>query len=111
MPGQVGGRELPQHVSDRVHQGPANGVLRGHDFDQPSPAFVAGGQRAGEQITQVVDLHAPLAHAGDELVVLVLGPLHPEHVVEEQVVMIGGRQALETELRAVDHDLPQLAHF
>ena len=48
---------------------------------------------------------------GHELVVLVLRPLDPEHVVEEQVVMVRRRQPLEAELRAVDHHLAERAYL
>ena len=50
-----------------------------------------------------------LAHPRDELVVLVLRPLDPQHVVEQQVVVVGRGQPLEAELRPVDHHLAQLA--
>ena len=90
-----------------VHQGQAHGVLRGRHLDQALPALVAGGERLGEEGLEQEDLDAALPHPGDELVVLVLGALDPQHVVEEQVVVVGRRQPLETELRAVDHHLSQ----
>ena len=49
--------------------------------------------------------------ACDELVVLPLGALHPQHIVEQQVVVVGGGQPLQAELRPVDDDLAQLANF
>ena len=33
---------------------------------------------------------------------------HPEHVVEEEVVVVGRREPLELEVRPVDHDLAEL---
>jgi hypothetical protein len=45
-----------------------------------------------------------LAH---ELVVLVLGALDPQHVVEQQLVVVGGGQPLEAELGPMDHHLAQ----
>ena len=42
-------------------------------------------------------------------VVLLLGALDPEHVVEEVVVLVGGRQPLQLEVRAVQDRLPQAA--
>ena len=38
-----------------------------------------------------------------------LRPAHPEHVVEEQVGGVVGGQALELEVGAVQHHLPQAA--
>ncbi|HZL95156.1 MAG TPA: hypothetical protein VFB99_15985 [Vicinamibacterales bacterium] len=49
------------------------------------------------------------AHLLDELIVLVLGSLDPEDVVEQQVVVVGGRQSLEAQLRPMHHHLSQLA--
>ena len=48
---------------------------------------------------------------GDELVVLVLRALDPEHVVEQQLVVVRRREALQAQVRSVDHDLAQLAHL
>ena len=56
-------------------------------------ALVAGRERLGEQVLEQEDLDAALAHPGDELVVLVLGALDPQHVVEEQVVVVGRASA------------------
>ena len=51
-------------------------------------ALVARRQRLGEEVGEQEDLDAPLAHARHELVVLVLGPLDPQHVVEQQLVVV-----------------------
>ena len=72
-------------------------------------AFVGRGQRLGEQVAEVGDLDAALAHPRHELVVLVLRALHPQHVVEEQLVVVRRCQPLQAELRPVHHHLPQLA--
>ena len=57
-------------------------------------ALVAGRERLGQQVLQQEDLDAALAHPGDELVVLVLRPLDPEHVVEQQLVVVRRGQPL-----------------
>ena len=98
-----------EHRADLVDQGQPDGVLRGDQLDQPLPALVAGGERLGEQVLEQEDLDAALAHPRHELVVLVLRALDPQHVVEQQVVVVGRRQPLQAELRAVDHHLAQLA--
>ena len=90
-----------------VHQGQPHGVLRGRHLDQAVPALVAGRERLGEEGLEQEDLDATLLHPRDELVVLVLGALDPQDVVEEQGVVGGRRQPLETELRAVHHHLSQ----
>ena len=59
----------------------------------------------------VEDLDAARPHGGDKLVMLPLGALDPQDVVEQQVVVIAGCQALETEVWPVDDDFAQLANF
>jgi hypothetical protein len=82
------GFQLGQQGSDLVGQRPTHRVLRGHQLDDALPGLVARRERLGEQIGQQEDLHTPLTHPRDELIVLVLGALDPQHVVEQQVVMI-----------------------
>ena len=93
--------------ADLVDQRQPDGVLRRGELDQPLPASVAGGERLGEQVLEQEHLDAALAHPGDELVVLVLRALDPQHVVEQQVVVVGRGQPLQAELRPVDHHLAQ----
>ena len=66
-------------------------------------------QRLGQQITVVVDHYVPRAQSLGERVVLGLRPAHPEHVVEEQVGGVVGRQPLELQVRTVQYHLPQAA--
>ena len=68
-----------------------------------------GGERLAQEVLDVEDLDAALAHPGDELVVLPLGALDPQDVVEQQLVVVGRGQPLEAEVRPVDDDLAQLA--
>ena len=58
-----------------------------------------------------MDLDAPLAHPGDELVVLPLRALDPQDVVEQQLVVVAGGEALQAEVGTMDDDPPQLAHL
>ena len=90
----------PAARADLVDQRQADGVLRRDQLDQPPAALVAGGQRLGEQVLQQEDLDPALAHPGHELVVLVLRPLDPQHVVEQQLVVVGRREPLQAQLRA-----------
>ena len=74
-------------------------------------AFVAGSQRLAQQVQEEEHLHPAFAHGRDELVVLPLGAFHPQHVVEQQVVVIRRGQPLEAELRPMHDHLAQLADF
>src|SRR5438046_2646141 len=49
----------------------------------------------------------PLPHHADELVVLPPRPLDPQDIVEQELVVVCGRQALETQVRSVDDHLAE----
>ena len=94
------------HVLDEAR---TDDRLGGHERDDPGASVLAGGQRLGEQIVDVQHLDAPLAHPRDELVVLPLGPLDPQDVVEQELVVVVRGQPLEAEVRPMDDDLTELA--
>ena len=52
-------------------------------------------------------LHAPLAQHVREAVVLLAGPAHPQHVVEEQRVLVAGREPLQLQIWPVEYDAAQ----
>ena len=54
-------------------------------------------------------LDAALAHQVDEGVVLLAGAPHPDHVVEQQLVAVRGREPLVLEVGPVHHHGSQLA--
>ena len=95
--------------ADLVDHRDADRELRGRDLDEPPTAFITRGQRFAEKVLEQEDLDVAFAHPGDELVVLVLGSFDPEHVVEQQPVVVGGRQPLQAQLGPMDHHLPQPA--
>ena len=105
------GRQPPQLVPDRIDEGDADGVLGHRHLDEPLATLVAGGKSSRQQVAEQKDLDAMGAHLFDELVVLVLRPLHPENVVEEQLVVIGRGEPLQAQLGSVNHHLPQLPHL
>src|SRR5436190_15624693 len=79
----------------------STGVMRGF---APS-ARVAISPGASEH------LDAALLHLQDEVVVILLRFMYPQHVVEEQFRAIAGRQPLMGQPRAADHDAAQRADF
>ena len=105
------GLRLSRHCAHLVHERPADRVLGGDQLDELLPGLVAGRQRLAEQHVEVEHLDAAGPHLLHELVVLVLGALHPEHVVEEQLVVVGGGEALQAQVRSVDHHLAELSHL
>src|SRR5215468_9055603 len=68
-------------------------------------------EHPGQQVMQFDDLDAALAHLAHEVEVVTPGVLHPYHVIKQQVVAVAGGQALMSQARGADQDLPQLADF
>ena len=66
-------------------------------------------ERLGEQLLEVEHLDAAVGERVGERVVLLAGALDPEDVVEQQRVLVAGRQALELEVGPVEDDTPQRA--
>ncbi len=56
-------------------------------------------------------LDAAVAHLGDEVEMVALGVVDPQHVVEQEVVAIARREALVRASRRADHHLAKLADF
>ena len=79
-------------------------------LEQPLPRR-RNGHRVGEQVVHFQHLHIALLQRGAEGVVIVAGLADPEHVVEQQIVAIGGRQALLRQAGTTDHHLAQAADF
>ncbi len=109
MPRQRVRRQLGEDLPDGLDEPDPDDVFRGDQVGQPLPGVLARAKRLGQQVLDVEDLDAALAHPGDELVVLPLGPLDPQDVVEEQLVVVARRQPLQAEVRAMDDDLAELA--
>lgn len=65
----------------------------------------------GQQIVHLEDVDAALAHLGDEVEVVALGLVHPDHVVEQQLVAVARGQALVGESGRADHHFAQFAGF
>ncbi len=108
---RVGASRPDEERAHLIGRRPADRVGRRDGLDQRATGFVAGGQRLREHVVGVADLHPALTHHRDERVVFALGLFHPEHVVEEQLVVIGGGQTLEAEIRAMDHHLAEFSDF
>ena len=92
-------QRLDELRADRVHVG-------GAVEDEVAP--LRGVEHLREQRAEQVHRHALVAQLGDERVVLLAGPLRPHHVVEEQLVDVGGGEAGELEPGTVHHHLAQL---
>ncbi len=88
----------------------ADVVHRDAPIEHPG-AGVRIDERLGEEIVQLEHLDAALAHLEDEVVVILLRFVHPEHIVEEQRLGVAGRQPLVRQARPADHHRSQRADF
>ncbi|CAM5600341.1 hypothetical protein SGLAM104S_03832 [Streptomyces glaucescens] len=68
-------------------------------------------QGLGQQVAEEVHLDAPVAQHVGEPVVLGARPAHPEHVVEEQGVLVAGGEALQLQVRSVQDDAAEPARL
>jgi hypothetical protein len=66
-------------------------------------------QGLGQQLLEIEDLDAAPAQGCREGVVLVARAADPRQVVEQQLVLVGRRQAAQLEVGAVEDDTPQRA--
>jgi hypothetical protein len=69
------------------------------------------GQRLGQQSRKLQHLDSPLRQRVGEGIVLLPGPLDPEHVVEEQLVLVPRGEPLERGARAAQDDPAKAAHL
>ena len=72
-----------EQSSQRFDQRHAHSIFGDDKSSDGFAGFTAGGQGLGQQIRQIKDLHAPIAHVGDKRIVLFLGVLHPQHIVKK----------------------------
>ena len=106
--GEVAGGEAVEVAPDLVDQAEAHLVR--HDLVVEDPLLRLGDRdRLGQQIVHLDHVDAAVAHLLDEVEVIALGVLDPEHVVEQQRVAVAGRQPLVRPPRRADHHLAQLA--
>jgi hypothetical protein len=111
VPGERLRGHAPKHGANLLDQRDADGELRRDQLDQLAPTIVASCKRLTEQILEQEHLDAVIAHLRGELVVLILRTLDPQHVVEQQIVVIRRGQSLQTELGSMHHHLPEPAHL
>ena len=107
---QLAGGEAVKVALDLVDQAKAH-LIRHHLIVEDPLLRFGDRHRLGEQVVHLDDVDAAIAHFGDEIEVIALGVVHPQHVVEQQRVAVAGREALVRPSRRADHHLAQLADF
>lgn len=104
--GEGGRVQVVQRGADRPGEGRAEGGLGRGAVEDPGAGLVQL-EGLGEQVGEVVHLDAALAEDVGEHVVLLAGALGPQHLIEEQVVLVGRGEAEQFQVGAVQQDLPQ----
>ena len=103
-------REAVEVALDLVDQAEAH-LIRHHLIVEDPLLRFGDRHRLGEQVVHLDHVDAAVAHLLSEVEVIPLGVVHPQDVVEQQRVAIGGCKALVRPARRADHDLAQLADF
>ena len=84
--------------------------LVGHDLAVQQPRLrLRVAHRLGEHVVQLHHLDVAVAHLVDEVEVVTPGVLHPQHVVEQQLVAVGRGEPLVRQAGRADQHLSQLA--
>ena len=116
--GEAAGEDARQLAVGHVRQEAAHVIGKGRPetiigdlmLQQPGLGF-RHIQGLGQQLGQQEHLHILIPQHLGELVVFFTGPLNGEDIVKQQILAVGRRQALETEIGAMQHDTAQLANF
>ena len=103
-------RQLVEPRPDLVAQARADQVVGDLAVEDPVTAL-GHGDHVGQQVVQFEHLDAAVAHLGDEVEVVALGLLHPDDVVEEQVVAGVRGEPLVGESRRADQHSSQPARL
>jgi hypothetical protein len=106
MGGDGRGVGLVEEGAHRAGQVSTEVGLGDHAVEQPAPGVVVL-DRLGQQLAHIQHLDAPLPQRVGERIVLLAGPLDPEHVVEQQAGAVGRRQPPELEVGPVQQHPPQ----
>jgi hypothetical protein len=88
--------------SEPIHED-AVVILRDALLDQPLPALVVA-EHIGEKVFQEQHLYSSALQGLAEAVVILLGSVDPEHVVEEEISAVGRGQASKTQIGPVQED-------
>ena len=108
MLGELGGRQLLQPSADDPG-GDHAAMVRGDPAVEHEAARLGILEGLRQHLVQIQDLDPALLHLQQEVVMVLLGLVHPDHVVEQQIVAVAGREALMGKTGPADHHRPQLA--
>ena len=106
--GQLAGGEAFEIAADLVDQAKPDLVRHHLVVEDPLLGFWDC-NRLGQEVVHFDDLDPAVAHLLHEVEMVALGGLDPDHVIEQQLVAVGGRQALMGAPGRADHHLAQLS--
>ncbi|MNH05872.1 hypothetical protein D3C79_652210 [compost metagenome] len=108
--GQVAWLQAFEPAAHFVGQAYADGVRGDLAVEDPLEGlFVL--HDIGQQVVHLQHIHTTLAHLGDEVEMVTLGLVDPDHIVEQQFITVARRQALVRQARGANHHFAQFAGF
>ncbi len=108
--GQLHGRHLVEPGANGLGDSGADAEGRDAPVEHPIARRLVL-QGLGEQVVQVEHFDPAFLHLQYEVEVVLASLLHPDDVVEQEVVAVARSQALVGQPGPADHDGPELAHF
>ena len=108
--GQLGPGQLLSQGAQRLGGAGAVGVLVDDSVQDVLPGF-GHLEGLGQQVAEVEHLDVAVGQNACELVVLLLGPLEPQHVIEQEVVLVLRSESEHLVAGSVQDDLAKLPDF
>ena len=102
--GQVARIEAFEPAAHFIGQANADGIGGDLAIENPRQGLLVL-HDVGQQVVHFQHIDAALAHLGDEVEMVTLGLVDPDHVVEEQFIAVAGGQSLVRQSRGADHHL------
>ena len=109
VPRQEGPFKLVEPRPEQLGKGRPDIVVVDAAVEDEGPPFGRGLEHLAEQVLDVIDVDIPVLHPEHEIGVVGARLLHPDHVVEEKVVAVAGRQPRMGERGPRHHHFLELA--
>ena len=107
---ELGCRQLVEPCAENRRQAGPDVIGRNAPVEDPGTRLLLG-ERLGQQVVQLQHLDTALPHFQHEVVVVLLGFLHPEDVVEQQIRAVARRQPLMRKPGPADEHGPERSDF
>lgn len=108
--GQLARLQAFEPAAHFVGQADADGVGGDLAIQDPLQGFGVL-HRIGQQVVHFQDFDPTLAHFGDEVEMVALGLVDPDHIIEQQFIAVVRGQPLMGQAWGANHDFAQFAGF